>query len=172
VPATGLALKSQPHVTSVRQWSRSVAIPRCQEPHSPDIELLWKDGEVVGERHLLDNRLGMAILKRLDRLAEREMYPCGGRGPVQTSTPAIRSHPFDWSLAVEALRTGDDKTVASALALVKGHEIDEIEDPSFFPGDGDEADDGIDLSHRFRSGYRDGERTWFTDFPPPAGFTG
>ena len=99
-------------------------------------------------------------------------YPCGGRGPVQTNTPAIRSHPFDWSLAVEALRTGDDKTVASALALVKGHEIDEIEDLPFFPGEPDEEPEEIDLSHRFRSGYRDGERTWFTDFPPPAGFTG
>jgi hypothetical protein len=156
-------------LTIARERLADTLLARSMEGN---IELLWKDGEVVGERHLLDNRLGMAILKRLDRLAEREMYPCGGRGPVQTNTPAIRSHPFDWSLAVEALRTGDDKTVARALALVKGHEIDEIEDPSFFPGDGDEADDGIDLSHRFRSGYRDGERTWFTDFPPPAGFTG
>jgi len=31
-----------------------------------------KDGEVAGERHRYDNRLSMAVLTRLDRLAERE----------------------------------------------------------------------------------------------------
>src|SRR3954471_8549665 len=35
-----------------------------------NIEQLYRDGEIVGERHLLDNRLGLAILRRLDRLAE------------------------------------------------------------------------------------------------------
>ena len=56
--------------------------------------------------------------------------------------------------------------------MVKGHEIDEIDDLSFSPGEPDEEPEEIDLSHRFWSGFRDGERTWFTDFPPPAGFTG
>jgi len=74
-------------------------------PH--DIEQIWRDGEVVGERHFLDNRLGLQILRRLDRLAERE-YPGAGRGPVlkqKTLDPNVPrgTGNFDWSFAVEAL---------------------------------------------------------------------
>ena len=38
-----------------------------------NIEQVYKDGELIGERHVLDNRLGLAILRRLDRLAETGM---------------------------------------------------------------------------------------------------
>src|SRR3954471_3689968 len=38
-----------------------------------NVEQIWRDGVVVGERHVLDNRLGLAILRRLDRLAETGM---------------------------------------------------------------------------------------------------
>ena len=38
-----------------------------------NVEQIYKDGELVGERHVLDNRLGLAILRRLDRLAEMGM---------------------------------------------------------------------------------------------------
>ena len=31
-----------------------------------NVEQVYKDGELVGERHLIDNRLGLAILRRLD----------------------------------------------------------------------------------------------------------
>jgi hypothetical protein len=149
-----------------------------------NIEQIWKDGVVVGERHLLDNRLGLAILRRLDRLAETGMS-VSTRGerflPSQTS-PAPRLQPVDWQLAISALRTGDEAAICEALALFKGHEVDEVEaSPGHSlgasgggcsPAASDEEPEEIDLSHRFRSGYRDGERTWFTDFPPPAGFTG
>src|SRR3954471_4669855 len=38
-----------------------------------NVEQIYRDGELIGERHLLDNRLGLAILRRLDRLAELGM---------------------------------------------------------------------------------------------------
>ena len=156
-------------LTIARERLADTLLARSMEGN---IEQIWRDGEIVGERHLLDNRLGLAILKRLDRLAERQPFPCGGRGPAPTKTPSVRSQPFNWELAVDALRTGDEAAVCKALAMVESHKVDEIEDHPFFPGDGDKEDEGIDLSHRFWSGYRDGEKTWFTDFPPPAKFSG
>jgi hypothetical protein len=153
-------------LTIARERLADTLLARSMEGN---IEQIWRDGEIVGERHLLDNRLGLAILKRLDRLAERDPYPCAGRGPARTETPSIRSQPFDWPLAIDALRTGDESAVGKALALFEGHEVEEIEDHPFFSSDEPEE---IDLSHRFWESYRDGEKTWFTDFPPPTGFTG
>jgi hypothetical protein len=167
-------------LTIARERLADTLLARSMEGN---IEQIWRDGEIVGERHLLDNRLGLAILKRLDRLAERDPYPCAGRGPARTETPSIRSQPFDWPLAIDALRTGDESAVGKALALFEGHEVEEIEDHPFLSSDEPE---GIDLSHRFWEAWRDDphaglsggqsgpghEKTWFTDFPPPAGFTG
>jgi hypothetical protein len=152
-------------------WDAALTIARSMEGN---IELIWKDGAVVGERHSIDNRLGLAILKRLDRLAERDLHPGAGRGPgaAQQRSPAIRSQPFDWTLAVEALRTGDDDAVCKALALFKADEIEEVEDPPIFSGEAGKDEEEIDLSDRFWSGIRDGKVTWFTDFPPPAKFAG
>jgi len=146
-----------------------------------NVEQIYKDGELVGERHLLDNRLGLAILRRLDRLAETGFalhsnppLPGEGRGPVQKQKaldPCVRrgAGTFDWSRAVDALRSGDDEGVAKALALVESHEVEEVEDPLNRPPSPEE-DRGLDLSDRC---WRDGiEDIWMTDFPPPAGFTG
>ena len=144
-----------------------------------NVEQIYKDGELVGERHLLDNRLGLAILRRLDRLAETGLalhsnppLPGEGRSPVQKQKdPCVRrgAGTFDWSRAVDALRSGDDEGVAKALALVESHEVEEVEDPLNRPPSPEE-DRGLDLSDRC---WRDGiEDIWMTDFPPPAGFTG
>ena len=152
-----------------------------------NVEQIYKDGELVGERHLLDNRLGLAILRRLDRLAETGLtlhtnppLPGAGRGPGQRETaasqrlgPALRRGTFDWNTAVSALRTGDDEGVARALALVEGDKVEEVEDPLDRPPSlchPDDEDQGLDLSDRC---WRDGiEDIWMTDFPPPDGFTG
>lgn len=153
-------------LTIARERLADTLLARSMEGN---IELLWKDGEVVGERHLLDNRLGLAILKRLDRLAERDHYSCKGRDPVEPKTPAIAAQPFDWTVAIDALRTGDDESVCKALALFKGDEVEEVEDHPFFPGDGDNDSGQIDLTDRCWKGEDQG---WMTSFPPPAGFTG
>jgi hypothetical protein len=145
-----------------------------------NIEQIYRDGELVGERHVLDNRLGLAILRRLDRLAETGLSlhtnpPLPGEG-AKRSAPAIlpRSVAIDWSLAVDALRAGDDEGVATALALFQGNKVEEVEDPlnrppSLCHPDGDE-DESLDLSDRC---WWDGfDQCWKTDFPPPAGFDG
>jgi hypothetical protein len=140
-----------------------------------NIEQIYRDGELVGERHFLDNRLGLAILRRLDRLAEATMRSCEGRSPVrrqETLDPCVRrgTGTFDWTFAVEALRTGDDEGVAKALALIDSNEVEEVEGDPNLPLRDDE-DDGLDLSERC---WRDpiDAHIWMTDFPPPADFTG
>jgi hypothetical protein len=137
-----------------------------------NVEQIYKDGELVGERHFLDNRLGLQILRRLDRIAEAELRSCGGRSLVQSKTldPGLRgTQQIDWSLAVDALRTGDDEGVAKALALIKSNEVEEVEEDPNRPLREDE-EEGLDLSHR--CWFDPDDEIWMTDFPPPDGFSG
>ena len=132
-------------------------------------ELYFKDGEMVGERHLIDSRLGLAILRRLDRLAETGLSLHSNL--QEPHPPAIlpRSAPFDWERMVAALRSDDADEVAQALALIESNKVDEVEDPLNRPPSSDE-DEGLDLTDRC---WRDAiERCWMTDFPPPSGFSG
>jgi hypothetical protein len=147
-----------------------------------NVEQIWRDGVVVGERHVIDNRLGLAILRRLDRLAEMGMAvsTIGQRVPVTYEprpTPACNPQAIDWSFAIDALRCGDDEGVASALALAKspapgasqGNEVEEVEGPPN-PSSADDGTYTVDLSDRC---WKDGiDDVWMTDFPSPAGFTG
>jgi len=143
-----------------------------------NVEQIYRDGELVGERHVIDNRLGLAILRRLDRIAETgmtvstrgERAPAFVRAEQCPSAPALRPQSFDWELAIDALRTGNDDAVASALALARGNEVEEVEDPPVSLSDGDTQGSPreIDLSDRI---WKDGDE-WLTDFPPPPGFDG
>jgi hypothetical protein len=106
-----------------------------------NVEQIYKDGELVGERHVLDNRLGLAILRRLDRLAEMGMAvsTIGQRVTLKyrtRGTPACNPQAIDWTFAIEALRTGDDEGVAKALALVEGDKVEEVEEPPNPSSDG------------------------------------
>jgi hypothetical protein len=140
-----------------------------------NIEQIYKDGELVGERHVLDNRLGLAILRRLDRLAEMGMAvsTIGQRVTLNYKprpTPACNPQAIDWNFAIDALRIGDDEGVAKALALIEGDKVEEVEGPPNPSSDGDSEDEGLDLSDRC---WKDGiDDIWMTDFPPPEGFTG
>ena len=141
-----------------------------------NIEQIWRGGEIVGERHVLDNRLGLAILRRLDRLAETGMAlhsnpPSTSVRPERSrGAPALRSQPFDWERMVGALHSGNLDDVAEALALLKGDKVEEVEDPLNRPPSPEEEEEELDLSHRC---WRDPiEDIWMTDFPPPTGFTG
>jgi hypothetical protein len=138
-------------------------------------ELYFKDGEVVGERHSIDNRLGLQILRRLDRQSE---FPGAGRGPGQWDTaasqrlgPGVRrgAASIDWDGAMEALRAGNDEGVAKALALIDEREVEEVEGDPNRPLRGEE-EEGLDLSER--CWFCEVDECWLTDFPPPPGFTG
>ena len=134
-----------------------------------NVEQIWRDGVVVGERHLLDNRLGLALLRRLDRLAETGLST-SSRGERAATAPAPSAQPIDWNLAINALHSGDDETCARALAMIKGHEVEEVEGP---PDSLIESDEDVTLDLTDRC-WRDPIDTdiWMTDFPPPAAFTG
>ena len=177
-------------LTIARERLADTLLGRAMEGN---VEQIYKDGVMVGERHVLDNRLGLAILRRLDRLAEMGMAvsTIGQRVTLKYEprpTPACNPQAIDWSFAIDALRTGDDEGVAKALALVDGDKVEEVEGPpnpssegdtrAGMPGAcracgseaGDSEDEGLDLSHRC---WRDElEDSWMTDFPPPEGFTG
>ena len=140
-----------------------------------NVEQIYKGGELVGERHFLDNRLGLQILRRLDRLSE---YPGAGRGPgaaKQRSHAALdrgqSRETIDWTFAVDALRAGDDEGVAKALALLESNEVEEVEGDPNRPLRDDDDDDSLDLSHRCWRDPTDDD-VWLTDFPPPPGFDG
>src|SRR5690242_13151457 len=143
-----------------------------------NVEQIYKDGELVGERHVIDNRLGLAILRRLDRLAETRLAlhpnpPASARAErSRSASPAIlpKSQEFDWERMVGALRGDDLDEVARALALVKSHEVEEVEDPSNRPPSAEDEDEALDLTDRC---WRDEiDEIWMTDFPPPEGFAG
>ena len=131
-----------------------------------NVEQIYRDGELVGERHVLDNRLGLAILRRLDRLAETGVALHSNPPTPGRSTPAIRAEPFDWESMVGALRADDHAAAGRALALRKGHEVEEVEDPLNRPP-GCDPDD-----HSDRCWWDEFEECWMTDFPPPPGFDG
>jgi hypothetical protein len=124
-----------------------------------NVEQVIKDGEVVAEKHFIDNRLGLAILKRLDKRADE-----AGR-LRRPPSPAAESAEPDWDIALTALRTGDADDIAAALAMLRGPEADKADTP---PSVDFEAD-GDDFERVWRT-WNTGE--WRTDFPPPPGFDG
>jgi hypothetical protein len=152
------------------------------------VEKYYRDGELVGEKRILDNRLGMQVLRRLDRRAEQ--FSCEGRSP--DALPQQRSRAGlgprlrggtdgpDWDLMLSALRTGEEAMVAEALAeasraglsgtvLPKVGEVGEVCVAGNPGAEGDNFDDDEPDPRCWRD---EDEECWMTDFPPPADFTG
>ena len=138
------------------------------------VDQVWKDGEVVAERHRHDNRLSIAILNRLDARCDRA---------ERIGAPTLRLT-ANWESFLAAL--AEDRTEDMQQMLVpppaesyghgailgqgsnsmlirqlhqlrQGKALDEVED---FVDDEDE--DRIWIENH----------SWRTDFPPPAGFNG
>ena len=175
-------------VTIARERLADTLLARSVEGN---VEQIWREGELVGERHVIDNRLGLAILRRLDRLAEMGMAvsTIGQHVTLKytpRSTPACNPQAIDWSVALDALRTGDDVLVAKALALFDGDKVEEVEGPPNPSNDGDTRaglpgagracgrndSEETDLSDRCWAQDEMGETVWMTSFPPPQGFDG
>jgi hypothetical protein len=178
--ACDAACKSSPAAYALRKrnplfaesWEVAVGIARekladtlLARSLEGNVEQIIKDGEIVAEKHFLDNRLGLAVLKRLDQRAE------GAKAPARTLSPSRPVKAPDWDIALTALRTGEAGDIAAALAMLKGDEISEVSDPplpdgpcKLCSGEGEEA--GFECS----CWQEDGE--WWTDFPPPEGSPG
>ena len=136
------------------------------------VEQYYKDGVLVGEKRVIDNRLGLAILRRLDRLAESGT-PLNTRG--ERTAPTVRpqsSRAIDWDLALSAMRSNDPEAIAEALTMLRG-EVNELNDPpnSLIEPDEDDEDDAPD-DGTGRCWLDDEEGIWMTNFPPLDGFTG
>lgn len=116
-------------LTIARERLADTLLGRAMEGN---VEQIWRDGIVVGERHLLDNKLGLALLRRLDRLADTGLST-SARGLRAPTAPAPRSQAIDWNAAVDALRTGDDEGAARALALIEGDKVEEVKGPPDSP---------------------------------------
>jgi hypothetical protein len=140
------------------------------------VEQYYRDGELAGEKRTIDNRLGLAVLRRLDRLAETGS-PLSCRDlPLSVRAGRSRSAPppaatIDWDQMIGALRTREPGAMAAALAVLKQAETHETHDPPYSPvgADSGEPEDEIEEgSDRVWQSHDD----WWTDFPPPAGFNG
>jgi hypothetical protein len=126
-------------LTIARERLADTLLGRAMEGN---VEQIWRDGIVVGEPHLLDNKLGLALLRRLDRLADTGLST-SARGVRAPNAPAPQSRPIDWNAAVDALRTGDDEAAARAFALIEGREVEEVEGP---PDSLNRGDEGLNLA--------------------------
>ena len=74
-------------LTIARERLADTLLGRAMEGN---VEQIWRDGIVVGERHLLDNKLGLALLRRLDRLADTGLST-SARGLRAPNAPAPQS---------------------------------------------------------------------------------
>ena len=76
-----------------------------------NVEQIIKDGQIVAEKHFIDNRLGLAILKRLDQRAD------GPGAPRRAPQTAPRRTDADWEVVLTALHTGDPDRSAIEQAV-------------------------------------------------------
>ena len=116
------------------------------------IEAVHQNGEIVGERHRFDNRLSMAVLSRLDRLAEKE-------GAREEQLRAVSEDLDDF---LDCVADGGD-----ADAFVDARR------PAPAPAPAPEPDENKPLMPHDEAALWTGDdgRRW-TCFPPPPGFEG
>ena len=161
-------------LTIARERLADTLLARAMEGNS---ELVYRDGEIVGRRDVLDNRLGLAILRRLDRLAET------GRATVATGTlplPAAdtrsahapRDHPPRLRLDAHG-RRAPQRRAGRYRGRARGPQIHRSRrsrrPPEFDPWKVT-ATSLMDLAERCWFDHVD--EAWLTDFPPPEGFEG
>ncbi|MCF2515395.1 hypothetical protein LVY65_10010 [Sphingomonas sp. G124] len=138
------------------------------------VDQIWKDGEVVAERHRHDNRLSIAVLNRLDARCDRA---------ERIGAPTLRVA-ANWEAYIAALaedRTADMQAMLAPLPV----EYDEDEALLGHGGDSklihqlhqlrqgkalDEEEDSGDQGDDVRVWTED--HSWRTNFPPPDGFNG
>jgi hypothetical protein len=118
------------------------------------VDYFYRGGELVGERRYRDNRLALAMLRRLDKAAE------GQPAPVEAGSG------FNAKLALKALRTGSEEDLCAALAML---DSDTSDSPPF----DDKMDEDPSCSN-FGSDRvcQEEDGVWWTDFPPPEDFAG
>ena len=142
------------------------------------VDQVWKDGEVVAERHRHDNRLSIAVLNRLDARCDRA-------DRIGAATQRVVAGWVSYLAALAEDRTADALALLEPPAppLASTTPVDPIlgqgSDPMLIhqlhqlragkaideTGDFDDADD--DDERVWVQNY-----TWRTNFPPPDDFNG
>ena len=130
-----------------------------------NVEQIIKDGEIVAEKHFIDNRLGLAVLKRLDQRADGALL---ARRQPSPSRPVKEP---DWDLALNALRTGEADDIATALAMLKGGEVGEVCDPPLPDGPCKLCSQEVEETDPQYSCWKENGE-WWTDFAPPEDSSG
>ena len=139
------------------------------------VDQIWKDGEVVAERHRHDNRLSIAVLNRRDARCDRAQ---------RIGEPALRVA-AKWEAYLAALAEDRTDEMQAILApppvqyvggcgpmLGQGsnsmliHQLHQLRQGKAL----DEQDDFIDEVDDERIWVED--HSWRTNFPPPDGFNG
>jgi len=113
------------------------------------VEHYYRDGVLVGERRHYESWLGLAVLKRLDRLADEDRAD-------DTLASRIAG---DWPATLDLLRAGGTDAVDATL----GDKVREVPTPPSPPGWDDQWD---------RCWRDDDTGAWRTNFAPPPGFAG
>ena len=137
------------------------------------VEQIIRDGGVVGERHHYDNKLALAVLRRLDRRAELgATFRTLPAREVPSPAPAVSG---EWQPLLDAMSQERSVDVARLLTpmpmdepatgMSKGDKGNEGNDP---PIEDWESDD-FDHPRIWRTWDT---REWRTDYPPPPGFDG
>ena len=127
-------------------------------------DTITKDGAVVATRHRFDSRLSMAVLNRLDKRCDRAEE----RGSKHLALVAR------WDEWLSLVGKGADAEAAVLLEPVQQCQtckLPESENPTVTLKE-EEEEEGVDLSDRCWSEEEMGDKVWYTDFPPPPGFTG
>jgi hypothetical protein len=112
------------------------------------VEHFYRDGVLVGERRHYESWLGLAVLKRLDKLADEDRAD-------DTLAARIAGN---WQAAMVALRAGG----TAAVAAIEGDKVDQLDSPPSPP----------DWDDQWDRCWLDDSGAWRTDFAPPPGFAG
>lgn len=176
-------------------WAAALAMGRERLPDhllaramKGEVVQVWQNGCIVAEQHRYDNKLALAILRRLDRLAETGATSAAprraageGRPAAPAATPALNGGWPDLLTALEADRPHE------ALILLRTAETDEVGYPPVQPLHAAERAQLGQLRARYRddkaqaeaemdrvdaSVWKDEDGAWKTDFTPPVDFEG
>jgi len=139
------------------------------------VDQIWKDGEVVAERHRYDNRLSIAVLNRLDARCDRA---------ERIAAPALRVA-AKWETYLAALAEDRTEEMEAILApppaqyvggcgpiLGQGgnsmliHQLHQLRQGKAL----DEEEEDVSDDEEARIWTED--HSWRTNFPPPADFNG
>ncbi len=131
-------------------------------------ESFFRDGILVGERRTLDNKLAIALLRRLDLREAAARAELIGASRLARNSRSLDGR-AELQPLLQALRSGDEGDLARVAALLQGRldpaEANKANDPN-------SAHDDPPSSPSDRIWFDSAQFAWFTNFAPPPGFDG